>query len=91
MANIKSAIKRIDLTKKQTLRNKSVKSNLKNTIRKFEEAISKNELDEARVILKSIDKKLKNAATKNVIHKNAASRKLSRLATKLNKIGWKLL
>lgn len=87
MANIKSAIKRIDLTKKQTLRNKSVKSNLKNTIRKFEEAISKNELDEARVILKSIDKKLKNAATKNVIHKNAASRKLSRLATKLNKIG----
>lgn len=87
MANIKSALKRIDLTKKQTLRNKSVKSNLKNTIRKFEEAIANNEIEEARVILKSIDKKLKKAATKNVIHKNAASRKLSRLATKLNKIG----
>lgn len=87
MANIKSAIKRIDLTKKQTLRNKSVKSNLKNTIRKFEEAIGNNEIDEARALLKSIDKKLKNAATKNVIHKNAASRKMSRLASKLNKIG----
>ncbi|MCD1146845.1 30S ribosomal protein S20 [Peptoniphilus sp. KCTC 25270] len=87
MANIKSALKRIDLTKKQTLRNKSVKSNLKSTIRKFEEAIAENNIDEARDYLKLIDKKLKNAAKKNVIHKNAASRKMSRLSSKINKMG----
>lgn len=87
MANIKSAIKRIDLTKKQTLRNKSIKSNLKTTIRKFEEAVDANNLDEARELLKVVDKKLKNAATKKIIHKNAASRKLSHLSKKLNRVG----
>ncbi len=41
MANIKSAIKRIDRTKKETLRNKSVKTGIKTSIRKFEEALDK--------------------------------------------------
>ncbi len=86
MANIKSAIKRIDLTKKQTLRNKSIKSNLKTTIRKFDEAVETNNVEEARELLKVVDKKLKNAASKKVIHKNTASRKLSHLSKKLNRI-----
>lgn len=84
MANIKSAIKRIDVTRKQTLRNKSKKSELKTLTKKFESAIEDNRLDEASDLLKVLDKKLKKAASKNVLHKNAASRRLSRLQTQLN-------
>lgn len=84
MANIKSAIKRIDTTKKETLRNKTVKTGIKTAIRKFEAALENGNVDEAREILRTVDKKLKHAASKNIIHKNAASRKISRLTRKLN-------
>ncbi|EHR33248.1 30S ribosomal protein S20 [Helcococcus kunzii] len=84
MANIKSAIKRIDVTKKQTLRNKSKKSELKTLIRKFDLAIEENRLEDAQAMLKVLDKKLKKAAAANVMHANAASRRLSKLTLKLN-------
>ncbi|ERJ84514.1 ribosomal protein S20 [Peptostreptococcaceae bacterium oral taxon 113 str. W5053] len=84
MANIKSAIKRIKTTEKRTLRNKSTKSELKTLIRKFEGMIDAGSMDEAKGMIRVIDKKLKRAASKNVIHKNAASKKLSKLAKKLN-------
>ncbi|MDD7362761.1 MAG: 30S ribosomal protein S20 [Peptoniphilus sp.] len=86
MANIKSAMKRIDTTKKQTLYNKRVKTGMKTTIRKFEAAVEQGNVDEARELLRTVDKDLKKAASKNVIHKNAAARKLSRLTKKLNHI-----
>ena len=82
MANIKSAIKRIKTTEKRTLRNKSTKSELKTLIRKFEGMIDAGSMDEAKGMIRVIDKKLKRAASKNVIHKNAASKKLSKLAKK---------
>ncbi len=84
MANIKSAIKRIDVTKRQTLKNKSKKSELKTLTKKFDLAIEENRLDDASELLKLLDKKLKKAAAKSVIHDNAASRKLSKLTVKLN-------
>ena len=84
MANIKSAIKRIDVTKRQTLENKSKKSEIKTYIKKFENAVSAENFEEARELLKLVDKKLKKATSKNVIHKNAASRQLSRLSKKMN-------
>lgn len=85
MANIKSAIKRIDVTRKQTLRNKSRKSELKTLTKKFDLAVEENRLDDANNLLKVLDKKLKKASSHNVIHTNAASRKLSKLQVKLNK------
>ncbi len=85
MANIKSAIKRIGTTKKETLRNKSVRTGIKTSVRKFEEALDKGNVDEARDLLRAVDKKLKKAASKNVIHKNAAARRMSRLTKKLNR------
>ena len=85
MANIKSAIKRIGTTKKETLRNKSVKTGIKTSVRKFEEALNKGDVDEARALLRAVDKKLKKAASKNVIHKNAAARRMSRLTKKLTR------
>ena len=47
MANIKSAIKRIDVTRKQTARNKSAKSEIKTYVKKFEEAIANNDSEKA--------------------------------------------
>ncbi len=85
MANIKSAEKRILVTKKRTALNKSRKSEIKTYIKKFDGAVAKGEYEEARALLKLIDKKLKKAAHKNVIHMNAASRKVSRLTKALNK------
>ncbi|MEJ8751241.1 30S ribosomal protein S20 [Lagierella sp. ICN-221743] len=84
MANIKSAIKRIEVTKRQTLENKSRKSEIKTYIKKFEKAITDENFDEAKKLLRLIDKKLKKATAKNIIHKNTASRQVSRLAKKLN-------
>jgi len=84
VANIKSAKKRILITKKRTARNKARKSEIKTYIRKFEDALANKNFDEAKELLKIIDKKLKRAAHKNVIHKNNASRKISRLTKKLN-------
>lgn len=84
LANIKSAEKRIRTTRKKTAINKSRKSEIKTYIRKFDAALEDGNTDEARELLKIIDKKLKRAAHKNVIHKNAASRRLSKLTKKLN-------
>ena len=84
MANIKSALKRIKVTKRQTQENRAKKTELKTYIKKFVAAVESGNFDEARKILKVVDKKLKKATSKNVIHKNAASRQLSRLSKKLN-------
>jgi small subunit ribosomal protein S20 len=85
VANIKSAEKRILVTAKKTALNKSKKTEIKTYIKKFESAVANENFDEARALLKVIDKKLKRAAHKNVVHMNAAARKVSRLTKALNK------
>lgn len=84
MANIKSAKKRILITEKRTAINKARKSEIKTYMKKFDKAIDNGNFDEAKELLKAIDKKLKKAAHKNVLHANNASRKISRLTKKLN-------
>ncbi|MCD5410984.1 MAG: 30S ribosomal protein S20 [Clostridiales bacterium] len=85
MANIKSAKKRIKVSAKKTALNKVVKSKLKAAVKSFELAINNNKLDDAKKQLKLVEKKLKKAASKGVIHKSRASRKVSRLAKRLLK------
>ncbi|GAB6084814.1 30S ribosomal protein S20 [Alkaliphilus crotonatoxidans] len=85
MANIKSAKKRIKVIAKKTARNRMVKSQLKTAIKRFEEAISGGNFDEAKAKLRFVEKKLHQAAAKGVVHKAKASRKVSRLAKRLNK------
>lgn len=85
LANIKSAMKRVRVIQKKTARNKMIKSQLKTAIKRFEEAIDKEQFDLAKEKLQFVDKKLKQAASKNVIHKNKASKKLSRLTKKLQR------
>ncbi|MFT4451740.1 30S ribosomal protein S20 [Parvimonas sp. G1425] len=84
MANIKSALKRIDVTKKQTLKNKSRKSEIKTYIKKFELAVEENNLEIANELLRKIDKRLKQATTNSVFYKNAAAKKVSKLSKKLH-------
>ncbi|KAB3539084.1 30S ribosomal protein S20 [Alkaliphilus pronyensis] len=85
MANIKSAKKRIKVIAKKTARNRMIKSQLKTAIKRFEEALKSQSFDDAKAKLRFVDKKLKQAASKGVIHKSKASRSLSRLAKKFNK------
>lgn len=84
MANIKSALKRIDVTKKQTLKNKSRKSEIKTYIKKFNVALEESNLETANELLKTIDKRLKQATVNSVFHKNAVSRQVSKLSKKLH-------
>ncbi len=86
MANIKSAKKRILVINKKTEVNKSRKSEIRTYIKKFESALTEGNYEKAKELLKVCEKKLYQAAAKNTIHKKAASRKISRLALKLNKV-----
>lgn len=79
-----SAIKRARQAEKRSLRNKTVRSSIKTAIKKIEASVSTGKRDDARKALIEAIKKLKNAASKGVIHKNTASRKISRLTKKVN-------
>lgn len=83
MANIKSAIKRIKIADKKTLQNKSIDSSVKTAIKNFETAIAEGDLDNARVMYPKLSSSIDKAASKGVFHKNAANRKKSQLALKL--------
>ncbi|MDR2354824.1 MAG: 30S ribosomal protein S20 [Clostridiales Family XIII bacterium] len=85
MANIKSAKKRIIVIAKKTAANRRVKSHLKAILKNFESAVAAGELDTAREKLVLAEKRLYQAAAKGTIHKNAASRKVSRLAKRLKR------
>lgn len=82
MANIKSQIKRNRQNEKARLRNKAVRSQLKTSIKRAEAAAGGDESAEA---LKAAISTIDRAATKGVIHKNAAARKKSRLVARLAK------
>ena len=86
MANIKSAKKRILVINKKTEVNKSRKSEIKTYIKKFETALTEGNYEKAKELLTVCEKKLYQAAAKNTIHKKAASRKVSRLSLRLNKV-----
>ena len=85
MANIKSAKKRIKVSESKRKVNQARKSSLKTNIKKFDEALEENNTEKAQEVLKVVDKKLKQATHRNLIHKNAASRTLSKLTKRLNK------
>ena len=83
MPNIKSAKKRVKVIKTKTLQNKMVKSNLK-TVLKNADAACAAKADNSEAAVRLAMKKVDQAAAKNILHKNAAARKKSQLAKKLN-------
>lgn len=86
MPNIKSAIKRVSVIEKKTLRNNMIKSGYRTAVRKFEEAIESGDVKNAETLFVEATKKIDMACTKGVIVKNTAARKKSRLAKKLNAV-----
>jgi len=84
MPNIKSAIKRVKQSEKRRLQNASQKSALRTAIKAVDTAVANNEIETAKAALIFASKKLDTAASKGLIHKNAAANKKSRLAKKVN-------
>lgn len=86
MPNIKSAIKRVSVIEKKTLRNNMIKSGYRTAVRKFEEAVEAKDVENAKTLFVEASKKIDMACSKGVIVKNTAARKKSRLAKKLNAV-----
>jgi len=84
MANIKSAIKRIQTTKRNELRNKSAKAGIRTILKKALGLISSKSAEAEKLVHQAI-KDIDKAVSKGILHKNTASRKKSRLVKKLNK------
>ena len=87
MANIKSQIKRNRTNEKARLRNKSVRSSVKTTIRKFHEAVAAGENDKAREYARQASRQLDKAASKGVLHRNNAANRKSAIDAAAARIG----
>lgn len=85
MPNIKSQKKRVALTAKQTARNKSARSALKTTVKKANASIEAGATD-ASAVVKQTAVQLNKAVNKGIVHRNTASRKISRLTKRANKV-----
>jgi len=85
VANTKSALKRIRIIKKRTLRNKMIRSSVKTIIKKFEKALEAGDIEGAKALFPQVVKKIDMAVSKGVIHRNTGNRKKSRLAIRLNR------
>ena len=86
MANIKSAKKRILVSRTRAARNKAVRTGVKTAIKKVDAAIIAGDKAAAQAQLQAAISTIAKAETKGVYHKNNASRKVSRLALAVNKM-----
>lgn len=80
---IQSGIKRHKQSLKKRERNTVIKSDLKTQLKKFESALESNDVTLAQKTLKDTEAKLRKAASKGIIKKETASRKVSRIAKKV--------
>ena len=86
MPNIKSAKKRVLVTKVNTERNKQDKSYLKTTLKKFDAAVAAGSKEQADSAYKAAVQTIDKAVNKGILHKNNAARKKSSITLKLNKM-----
>ena len=86
MANIKSAEKRIDVNKRNTMRNKINTSKLKTPRKKYNKAIEQKDIEAAENLLPKTMEVIDKSVTKGAIHKNAANNRKSRLSAKLDNL-----
>lgn len=82
----KSVLKRARQTKKITLRNRSLKKTLKTLSKKVETAIANKNMEGAKTALNKLIPAIDSAATKRIIHKNTASRRVSRFTKLVNSL-----
>ena len=82
MANIKSAMKRVKVSRQQNLRNRMILSATKTAIKRFDQALESNDEAAIKEAYTAAVSKVDKAVTKGVIHRNAANRKKAQLAKK---------
>ncbi|MCK1996483.1 SSU ribosomal protein S20P [Paenisporosarcina quisquiliarum] len=81
MPNIKSAIKRVKTNERLNTQNAKAKSAMRTAVKKADTAALNND-ENAKDLIKTAIQQLEKAASKGLIHKNAASRKKSQLMKK---------
>jgi len=86
LATHKSAEKRNRQNMKRRERNISIKSKVKTSIKKVLGAVDKKDAAGSKTVLHSAISTIDKAVSKGVLHKNTASRKISRLTKKVNKL-----
>ncbi|MCR4851898.1 MAG: 30S ribosomal protein S20 [Lachnospiraceae bacterium] len=86
MANIKSAKKRVLVAERNAQKNKAIKTGVKTAVKKVNAAIEGGDKKAADEALLSATSLIDKACSKGVFHKNTASRKVSRLASAVNKM-----
>jgi small subunit ribosomal protein S20 len=87
MANTTSAKKETRKIARRTIINKARRSRLRSFIGKVEDAIASGDREQASAALKAAEPIIMRSAQKGVVHGNAASRKVSRLAKRVAKLG----
>lgn len=87
MANTPSAKKATRKIAARTAINKSRRTRMRTYVRKVEEAIASGDKDAAQEALRLAQPQIMRAANRGIIHKNAASRKVSRLSHRIKTIG----
>ena len=87
MANTKSAKKMVRKIAGRTEVNKSRRSRVRTFVRKVEEAVAAGDKSAATTALKAAEPEIMRGVTKGVLHKNTASRKVSRLAARVKGMG----
>ena len=86
MPNIKSSIRSVKTDAERRAKNAAEKSAVRTAAKKVEAQVAKGNKAEAEVTLKNASSLLDKAAQSGVISKNAAARKKSKLAKKVNKV-----
>jgi small subunit ribosomal protein S20 len=84
VANIKSQMKRVKTNEKRRQRNKSVKSAVRTSIRRFREAVESGDQEQIVERQRSASRALDKAAGKGVIHANQAANKKAAIARRVN-------
>ncbi len=84
MPNIKSAIKRTRQNEKRRAHNASIKSAMRTAMKSVETKLNEQDIEGAKQAFAIATKRLDKAASKKIIHKNAAARHKQRLAKKIN-------
>ena len=83
MASHKSAEKRARQTKRRTAVNTARRSRVRGSIKKVEEAIKSGDKQAAAAALRAAQPEIQRAASKRIVTKNAAGRRVSRLAARV--------
>jgi small subunit ribosomal protein S20 len=87
MANSAQAKKRARQAERRTDVNKNRRTRIRTFLRKVEEAIAGGDKEVASAALKSAQPEIMRGVTKGIMHKNTASRKVSRLSARVKALG----